>query len=156
MPDPNTISEHLKLPNTAGVYNEFFTEFNGMRIDEYLETFVNKTKVRNYPKTEDEVISLSSEVKTFFTIMEQSKQVKQQISMFDGLVECENLLTYILGSSQGIKELETEIKQITLDVQTVKMLKDLINIINSNIVAFTVRFKKEMPAICPLCGNNTI
>lgn len=104
----------------------------------------------------DEVILLSSEVKTFFTIMEQSKQVKQQISMFDGLVECENLLTDILGSSQGIKELETEIKQITLDVQTVKTLKDTINSINSNIEAFTVRFKKEMPAICPLCGNSTI
>ena len=55
-----------------------------------------------------------------------------------------------------IKELETEIKQITLDVQTVKMLKDTINIINRNIEASTVRFKKEMPAICPLCGNNTI
>ena len=28
MPDPNTIPEHFELPNTAGVYNEFFTEFN--------------------------------------------------------------------------------------------------------------------------------
>ena len=35
MPDPNTIPEHFELPNTAGVYNEFFTEFNEMRIDEY-------------------------------------------------------------------------------------------------------------------------
>ena len=51
MPDPNTIPEHFELPNTAGVYNEFFTEFSGKGIEEYLETSVNKTKVRNYSKT---------------------------------------------------------------------------------------------------------
>lgn len=59
MPDPNTIPEHFELPNTAGVYNEFFTEFNEMRIDEY-----DKGKKKRVPTA----IGLGSIIKLLETL----------------------------------------------------------------------------------------
>lgn len=104
----------------------------------------------------DEILELQKEYDVYSSLVEQYENVLYEMEEFAGLEECTVLLEEIIGSSHGIKELETLIKQIVLDIHTINTLKDTVQGTTSLIGELDSQLKKEMPAICPLCGNNTI
>lgn len=104
----------------------------------------------------NETIILQEEYAALSLLMEQIESLIYEIEEYTGIDDCLVFLTDMIGIAQNIKETEIAYKQMKVDVQSFSTLKDTINNIISNIEVLDTKLKKEMPAVCPLCGKNTI
>lgn len=103
-------------------------------------------QIKKRDAAEDEILRLD-------TLITDIEMIDYKINQFQKKIQHEESITYILTKIEERRVITTDLRALNRLVDTIYHLNEKLERTQKNAVEMEIRFKKEFPNICPLCGT---